>query len=51
VLVGGGTGRIAGNRHIIEPEGTPMANLLLAIAQKSGVERDRFGVSKGAVAL
>ena len=51
VLVGGGTGRIIGNRHIIEPEGTPMANLLLAIAQKSGVERDRFGVSKGAVAL
>jgi hypothetical protein len=51
VLVGGGTGRIIGNRHIVEPEGTPMANLLLAIAQKSGVEQDRFGVSKAAVAL
>jgi uncharacterized protein DUF1552 len=51
VVVGGGTGRIIGNRHIVEPEGTPMANLLLAIAQKSGVEQDRFGVSKGAVAL
>jgi len=51
VLVGGGTGRIVGNRHIVEPEGTPMANLLLAMAQKSGVEQDRFGVSKGAVAL
>jgi uncharacterized protein DUF1552 len=51
VVVGGGTGRIIGNRHIVEPEGTPMANLLLAIAQKSGVEQDRFGVSKRAVAL
>jgi len=51
VLVGGGTGRITGNRHIVEPEGTSMANLLLAIAQKSGVEQDRFGVSKAAVAL
>jgi uncharacterized protein DUF1552 len=51
VLVGGGTGRMTGNRHIVEPEGTPMANLLLAIAQKSGVERDRFGVSRGVVGL
>jgi Protein of unknown function (DUF1552) len=51
VLVGGGAGRIKGNRHIVNPEGTQMANLLLAIAQKSGVEQDRFGVSRGAVDL
>src|SRR5262245_44589176 len=51
VLVGGGTGRVKGGRHIVSPEGTPMANLLLAISQKSGVEQDRFGVSKGAIEL
>jgi hypothetical protein len=51
VVVGGATGRMKGNRHIVTPEGTPMANLLLAVAQKCGVERDRFGVSKGAVEI
>jgi hypothetical protein len=33
------------------PQGTPMANLLLAVAQKFGVEMDRFGVSNGTVEL
>jgi hypothetical protein len=51
VLVGGATGRMKGNRHIVTPENTPMANLLLAVSQKCGVEQDRFGVSKGAVEL
>jgi Protein of unknown function (DUF1552) len=45
VMIGGATGRVKGNRHIVTPENTPMANLLLAIAQKAGVEQDRFGVS------
>ena len=51
VLVGGATGRMKGNRHIVTPENTPMANLLLAVSQKCGVEQDKFGVSKGAVDL
>ena len=51
VLVGGATGRMKGNRHIVTPENTPMANLLLAVSQKCGVEQERFGVSKGAVDL
>jgi hypothetical protein len=51
VVVGGGAGQIKGNRHIMTPEGTPMANLLLAVAQKCGVEQERFGVSKGTVSL
>jgi hypothetical protein len=51
VLVGGATGRMKGNRHIVTPENTPMANLLLAVSQKCSVEQDRFGVSKGAVEL
>ena len=51
VLVGGARGRMKGNRHIVTPENTPMANLLLAVSQKCGVEQDKFGVSKGAVDL
>jgi Protein of unknown function (DUF1552) len=51
VLVGGAIGRMKGNRHIVTPENTPMANLLLAVSQKCGVEQERFGVSKGAVDL
>jgi hypothetical protein len=49
VLAGGAIGRMNGNRHIVTPENTPMANLLLAVAQKCGVEQDRFGVSQGVV--
>jgi hypothetical protein len=51
VVVGKGGGRIRGNRHIVTPEGTPMANLLLAVARTCGVEQERFGVSTGAVDL
>jgi hypothetical protein len=51
VVVGKGAGRITGNRHIVTPEGTPMANLLLAVSQKCGVEQDQFGVSRGPVEL
>ena len=51
VMIGGATGRVKGNRHIVTPENTPMANLLLAIAQKAGVEQDRFGVSTSPVEI
>jgi hypothetical protein len=51
VMIGGAGGRVKGNRHIVMPENTPMANLLLAMAQKAGVEQDRFGVSTGPVEI
>jgi hypothetical protein len=51
VLVGGAAGRVKGNRHIVTPENTPMANLLLAIAQTCGVGAETFGVSKGVVEI
>jgi hypothetical protein len=51
VIAGSGAGRIAGNRHIVTAEATPMANLLLDISQIAGVEQDHFGVSKGTVGL
>ena len=51
VVIGSGGGRIKGNRHMYTPQGTPMANLLLDLAQKAGVELERFGVSRGTVGL
>ena len=51
VVVGGAAGQIKGNRHIMTPPGTPQADFLLAVAQKCGVEQERFGASKGVVDL
>src|SRR5262245_35326788 len=51
VVVGGAAGQIKGNRHVMTPQGTPQADFLLTIAQKFGVEQDRFGVSTGAVEI
>jgi hypothetical protein len=51
VLLGTAGGRVSGNRHLVIPEGTPMANLLLTLAQLNGVEQDRFGVSRGTLDL
>lgn len=50
VIVGGGCGRLKGNRHIVAPE-TPTANLLLAMAHLSGAEIDKLGASTGRVDL
>jgi len=50
VLLGGDSGRLGG-RHVVAKEGTPMANLLLTLAQSGGVETDRFGDSTGTVSL
>ena len=47
LLVGKGGGRVKGDRHIAAPRGTPLANVMLDVAQKFGVEIDRFGVSTG----
>jgi hypothetical protein len=51
VVLGGGYGRIKGNRHVMAADGTPMANLLLTLAHVSGVELERFGVSRGTIDL
>jgi hypothetical protein len=50
-VVGGGAGRVRGNRHILTPQGTPMANLLLSLSHKFDVAQDTFGVSTGTVNL
>jgi hypothetical protein len=50
-IAGRGIDRLTGDRHVVSPEGTPMANLLLTLAQAFGVERDAFGVSTGTIDL
>jgi hypothetical protein len=51
LLVGGGAGAIKGNRHIKAARETPMANMMLAVAEKFGVPIDNFGISTGRVEL
>jgi hypothetical protein len=48
VVAGGG---VKGGRHLSHPKETPLANLLLSIAEQFGLERDRFGDSTGRVDL
>ena len=51
MVVGGGTGTVKGNRHLNYPKYTPIANLLVALGQKSGLEMTQFGTSNGVVDL
>jgi hypothetical protein len=46
VIVGGGCGRMKGNRHIVVKD-TPTANLLLALAHVGGVEIESLPASTG----
>jgi hypothetical protein len=47
LVAGGAAGGVKGGRHLKYPENTPMANLLLSILHKAGVERDAVGDSTG----
>lgn len=48
VILGAGAGQMKKlGHHIAYPGTTPMANLLLALAQKAGVETAKFGQSAG----
>jgi hypothetical protein len=47
VLVGGASGKVEGNRHIVAPQRTPMSNLMLGVLDKLGVDRPSFGDSTG----
>jgi hypothetical protein len=42
-IAGGGAGLVKGNRHLRAPKETPMANLMLDLANKFGCEIDKFG--------
>jgi hypothetical protein len=47
LVAGGAAGRLKGGRHLKYPENTPMANLLLSILDKAGVEQESVGDSTG----
>jgi hypothetical protein len=47
LLAGRGAGLMKGNRHVVAPRGTQLANAMLDLAQKYGAEVDRLGVSTG----
>jgi hypothetical protein len=51
LLVGGGTGKLKGNRHIQAPKETPIANLMVSLGNKFGVDIDKFGISTGTVEI
>lgn len=52
-VVGGGNGQLArGGQHIVAPDGTPMANALLAMMHKLGIDDiEKFGDSTGDLSL
>jgi hypothetical protein len=50
LLAGGAAGNLQGGRHVKFAENTPMANLLLTILHKAGVEQDSIGDSTGPLA-
>ena len=49
VLAGGGAGQLRGGGHIRYPEGTPLANLHVALLDKLGAPVESFGNSTGSV--
>ena len=50
-LAGHAGGRLKGHVHHIAPDGLPMANVMLSVAQMFGVEADSFGDSSGTFEL
>jgi len=51
LLVGGAAGQMKGNRHIQVAKETPLANLMLTLANKFDCDMDKFGISTGRVEL
>jgi hypothetical protein len=51
VVVGGRDQHIKGNRHLVYPKGTPLANLSLSLMDKFGVNLEQFGDSTGELDL
>jgi hypothetical protein len=51
VVVGGRDQEMKGNRHLVYPKGTPLANLSLSLMDKFGVNLERFGDSTGKLDL
>ncbi|HAT18220.1 MAG TPA: hypothetical protein DCS76_10525 [Gemmatimonadetes bacterium] len=50
-LVGGANGQLEGGRHVRAPLGTPMANVMLDMLHKLGVDIETFGNSTGTFSI
>src|SRR5918994_739671 len=51
ILVGGQALHVKGNRHVKYPKGTPLANLMLGVMDRYGVQSERFGDSTSEIDL
>jgi hypothetical protein len=52
ILLGGANGQLEGNMHLKAPDGTPMANAMLSVMHKLGLDDVKsFGDSTGELAL
>jgi hypothetical protein len=51
MFIGKGNGMLEGGLHLKAPDGTPMANAMLAIMHKYGLDNKSFGDSTGEFAL
>ena len=51
VLMGGGSGMLPGNVHLKAPDGTPMADVMLSLLHKFGIDAPVFGDSVSPFAL
>ncbi len=51
VVVGGPENGLQGNRHLVYPQGTPLANLSMTLLDKFGVNVEQFGDSTGYLPL
>ena len=49
MILAGHGGKIRPGRYLLLPEDTPLANLHLTIAQRMGIETDRFNTSTGVI--
>jgi len=51
LLIGGASGRMKGNRHIQAAKETPIANLMVSLANKFDCNVEKFGLSTGSVEI
>jgi len=51
VLAGRASGALQGNRHLVQPEHTPMSNLLVSVLDKLGCPEEHFADSTARLAI
>jgi hypothetical protein len=49
-LIGGGCGKLKGGQHLVYPDHTPLANVLLTMLDRAGVPIEKLGDSNGKMA-